>query len=180
MMKKLWLACLMVLALAHPLAAADAVYRLGFAPADAKRLGILKRVLGQEFIEGVGVFPPEVLVAEVDLNGDREPDMVAVQKGFCSNHACTFHFLLNDHNSTWREAAAVESWAIPYVLPGPAGTMSALVVFDHLTDDCLACSEPKPVLLEWQRERSEYVETGPVPENQAAAFKPTWSWQEQR
>lgn len=173
----------MMLVLAGPVHAADAAYRLGFAPPGPAQRAVVGHVLGADFLRGAGVFPAETLVAEVDLNGDGKKDIVAVQQGFCSNHACTFHFLLNVSPGVWEDAAAVDSWAIPYVIDGPQGAMRELVIFDHIADDCLACSEPKPVRLAWRPGPSgtvgAYVQTGPVPDDDASAFKPSWRWRGQ-
>ncbi|EGB15899.1 hypothetical protein DND132_2696 [Pseudodesulfovibrio mercurii] len=182
-MKKLWLSCVLAWVLACSASAADAASRLDFAPPVPGQRDVIARVLGDAFLRGVGVFPAETLVAAVDLNGDRSEDMVAVQKGFCSNHACTFHFLVHEPSGEWREAAAVESWAIPCVLDGAGATMRDLVIFDHLTDDCLSCSPPKPVRLAWRQRAGAaggYAAIGPVPKDEATVFAPSWCWSGQK
>ncbi|WP_319583166.1 hypothetical protein [uncultured Pseudodesulfovibrio sp.] len=173
---KLLAACLVILALSHTVHAADTVSRLVFQSPSPDDRAILGTVLGSDFVEGLGAFPPEMLVSKVDLNGDGREDMVAVQKGFCSNHACTFRLLLNEPSGNWEEAGALDSWAIPYLAADRAGSMGEVIVFDHRTDDCLACSPPTPVRMTWHSEAGRYVEAGPVKTDRQTHFEPSWDW----
>ncbi len=56
--------------------------RMTLGPPSTEQQSIIANVLGDSFLNAVGVFLPEVLASEVDLNGDKSLDLVAVQNAF--------------------------------------------------------------------------------------------------
>ncbi|PJC87560.1 hypothetical protein CSW98_00045 [Vibrio sp. HA2012] len=164
-----------------PVWADDLSFQPEFVHPRSDQQDIIANTLGDDFLNAVGVFPAELLVSEVDLNRDRKMDLIAVQKAFCSNHACTFHFLMNKTSGYWIRLATIESWAIPFVVPNLEQDMPDIIRFDHLTDDCCSCSEPQPIRLIWQsasgtESSGKYAETGALSEEDMLVFKPDWQW----
>jgi len=141
--------------------------------ANGAETKIVASVLGQKFTHERGAFAPELEAASADINGDGVADLVVVQKGLCSNHACDFHFL-EKRKAGWKEVGVVESWAVPYVNP-TQGSAADVVVFDHLSDDCDACSPPSPVLYRPNSD-GRLVEVRPLGKRDGA-FEPLWDWQ---
>ena len=121
-------------------------------PATQEQTVVIRQLLGDKFVKGEGAFPPELLAASVDLNGDGVPDLITMQRGFCSNHTCDYLFYLKTATG-WRKLTTVENWGDVYLLPPVAGPMKRIVFFDHVTDDCMACSAPEPVWLIWHPDR---------------------------
>ena len=156
---------------------AEKISLLKFSAPNQVQLSIIKNVLGEEFVKGEGVFPPQLRVAQIDVNGDKQLDLVVLQKAFCSNHSCTYHFVLQTSKTEARSLGDIDSWAPPFVVCGRE-KMCEIVVFDHITDDCLACSPPQPVLYIWESggqsdvDYGEFVYKGPVSKKMAHLFKP--------
>jgi len=119
------------------------------APTAAQRRTI-ETLLGADFIKGDGAFPPELLVASPDLDKDGLADLVVVQQGFCSNHWCTYVFAEN-RQGEWAIVLEVDSWLVPH-LDDKSGQKSRpeIIVFDHVTDDCMTCSPPQPIRYVWR------------------------------
>jgi hypothetical protein len=135
---------------------------------------IILNIYGEDFIKGKGgFFKNNLLVSKKDFNGDNKFDLVVVQNAFCSNHACEFNFIENE-NGSWKEIASISSWAIPYVNDKPKGKLCDIVIFDHITDDCEACSEPKPVRYECKSDSKEPAMVGPIPKRESKSYKVTW------
>jgi hypothetical protein len=158
-------------------ATVETAQRIVLKPPTAWQLTAMRNALGSEFTEGsVGPSPPKLQVAEVNLRGKGDVDLVAVQNALCSNHACPFYFLIMDSNDKWRSVANIESWALPYVVNSSGNSMRDIIIFDHLTDDCAACSPPQPVRMTWlatpDREHGHYVSAGALTPQEAAKYKP--------
>ncbi len=141
--------------------------------ASSEQVEILRATLGDQFVTGKGAFPPKLLVAQPKLSDGGERNLIAVQKGLCSNHSCTF-FVLTFENGKWQKIGAIDSWGIPY-LQSQGGKPADLIGFDHLTNDCMACSPPRPVLFQLRADASkrEYSSRG---ELKGSSLKPQW-WQ---
>ncbi len=161
--------------------AAGPPVRPEFISANAEQEKIISRVLGTDFSQVKGVFPSELMVAEVDLNTDKQIDLIVVQKALCSNHACSFEVLLNRGDDAWDHVTSIDSWAIPYLIQGSGQDFGEIIRFDHLSDDCSACSEPTPLRLVWQlscltKIPGQFVEVGPLSQAEAVDFRPGFDW----
>jgi len=120
--------------------------------ASVAQTAVIRQLLGDEFVKGDGAFPSRLLASEPDLNGDGASDLVTSQRGLCSNHTCNYELFLRT-GSGWRHLASLEDWGDLYLIPPRTGTMKRIVIFEHLTDDCLACSAPEPVWVDWHPNR---------------------------
>lgn len=168
-----------ILHLSFPAYAEDDYSRLSFNTPTTQQLLIIGSVLGKDFIKGEdGLFIPDVLVSDVDLNGDKQYDLVVIQKSFCSNKTCEFHFLLNE-SEKWKSIAAITSWDIPYILNQSKGKLCNLII---ITDDCEDCSTAKPVKYTCQLENNSGIATKIIPAGALSKVeskkyeKITWPW----
>jgi hypothetical protein len=163
--------------------AKPAAMPMTFKAPDIRQTTVLKKVLGSDFtVRGV-MYPPEVvskvLVAEVVVNEQKLKGMMfAVQLGSCSNHACTIEVLIN-RDGNWEHLTSLDSYTRPYISETETNQMRDLVVFDHVSNDCEACSPPSPVKMVWDpsaevpdsEEKGAYVSRGVVTGNDLNFFK---------
>lgn len=154
--------CLM--AAGTPSAASDLDFeRLAFEPAGEIETRALGEILGGDFVTGEGAFPAGIEVARAALRSDGRSDFIAVQRGWCSNRACDYEFMAEGEDGVVRHVQSLESWADPLISSSAApGWHRDLVVFEHVTADCSACSPPFPVLYSWSG--GSYDRMGLVPE----------------
>ena len=154
--------------LCSSVAAAPRATLVEFRKASQQQVKMLATVLGEEAVgAGAVSFPEQNLIAEVALDGKTNA-LLALTRSACSNHACSIEVLVNQ-NDTWKHIASFETWAPPYVLDQSTNGLRDLVVFDHVTDDCMACSPPQPVRMSWDpeaelsdTEKGNYVSAGTV------------------
>jgi hypothetical protein len=150
-----------------------------FEKASQQQTMMLEGVLGQEALSpGATSFPPANLIAKLAL-GDNLNALFALTRSACSNHACSIEVLV-DQGEKWRRIASFETWAPPYVLDRSTHGMRDIIVFDHVTDDCYACSPPQPVHMIWDpeaklsdTEKGNYVTAGIIPRQDQHLYKIT-------
>ncbi|MDX0953904.1 hypothetical protein GOE09_19970 [Sinorhizobium medicae] len=127
---------------------------------------IVRNIISDKVATGEhGAMAPALKVGWVDLDNDGDDDLIAMQMAFCSNHDCDYYFVIRDDPPYWTAVTSLTSWAVPYLAdPGDDGDMRDVIVFDHVTDDCMACTPPKAVRWTWNG--NEYEQVGIV-SNQA-------------
>src|SRR5581483_4523376 len=119
------------------------------------QLRVVEKVLGTDFADGgAGAFPPKLLVSSIDLNHDGLKDMLVVQEGLCSNHACKFEVLIADEDK-WKKSGELESWSIPYLESGASNAADNIITFEHLSSDCEICSDPTPCRLKYKTKNGQ-------------------------
>ncbi len=129
-------------------------------------------VKGRSFPHEVGAArPTELLTAHIDLSASEYPlkALAVVQMALCSNHTCPFSILVFQ-DGKWNEVASFESWSAPYVVHKEAAAIGDIVYFDHITNDCMACSPPLPVRITWIESKQHYGEARKVPASDAKRF----------
>lgn len=142
-------------ALAIALIAAPALAKTGpvkMRAATQEQILVIRQILGDGFVKGDGAGAPELQAADIDINGDGISDLITMQRGFCTNHTCDYEFYLKV-GSGWRYLTTLENWGYVYLLPPTIGTMKRIVIFKHVTDDCMSCSPPEPVWVLWHDDR---------------------------
>ena len=152
-------------AVTHAAVSVGHVSPLNMLPATTDQEVIVRQLLGGDFADGNdGAFPPDLRVAQPDINGDGIPDLVVSQRAHCSNHTCTDEVFLKTQLG-WRHLTSLENWGAIYLVKSRTNAMKRIVIFEHLSDDCLACSDPDPVWVNWHPEsftasgeRGAYVE----------------------
>jgi hypothetical protein len=144
-----------------------------FKAPDIRQTTVLKKVLGPDFTVRGDMYPPEVLakvlVSEVVLNEKKLKGLFAVQLGSCHSRSCTIEVLI-DRDGNWEHLTSLDSYTRPYVSETETNQMRDIVVFDHVSNDCQACSPPSPVKMVWDpsaevpdsKEKGAYVSRGVV------------------
>jgi hypothetical protein len=146
-----------------------------FGPPTPDQRQIIAKTLGAAFVKGIGVFPPALRVVQVNFGGTIGQGLIAVQKGFCSNRSCTFE-LLRQTSAGWRRFASLNSWGVPYVVEREGDAEADIVIFDHRTKDCMACSPPQPVMVRWhlvKQKHGGYREIT-IPTAERPLYQPSW------
>ncbi|TAT70085.1 hypothetical protein [Rhizobium ruizarguesonis] len=126
--------------------------------ANSRERRTVENILGEDIAFGLrGPMAPGLKIGSVDLDNDGDDDLIVMQSRECSNHACNYHFLIQDAPSFWSAVPYVESYAVPYVDDEGESEvgMRDVVIFDHVTDDCEACSKPMAVRLTWDGTKYE-------------------------
>jgi hypothetical protein len=130
-------------------AQASSLYKLMvFKKATPGQIAIARKALGEDFMNPAEGCPLEIRVAEFDLNDNKLRGMGAVHMCACSNHACTIELLVQK-GEAWTSVTSLDSWASPYVSEKQTNQMPNIVIFDHITNDCTACSPPQPLQMVW-------------------------------
>lgn len=138
----------MLLAAVLPLSVASARPAAMGAPTAAQRT-LLMRLLGDDFVlANDTAFPARVEIAVVNLNNDRQPDYIATQRGYCSNHSCTYEIILSGKLG-YRIVSHLDSWRPIEIASALHVRVHDLIVHEHTTDDCMACSPPTPLRYIW-------------------------------
>jgi hypothetical protein len=118
------------------------------APAGGERAE-LRRILGNDFVTGNGgPMQPRLLVAKSDVSAKHYPALIATQRAQCSNHSCDYAIVIKEPVG-YQLVDTINSWGSLYVLPHMTSGMHDFVAFDHVTDDCEACTPAQPVVLRW-------------------------------
>jgi hypothetical protein len=130
-------------------AQAASLYTLmAFKKATPDQISILRKALGDDFINLGNGCPSDIRAAKFYLNDSKLRGLGAVQMCSCSNHACTIELLAHEAGD-WIPVSSFESWASPYVSEKQTNQMPNIVIFDHVTNDCMACSPPQPLQMIW-------------------------------
>jgi hypothetical protein len=165
--------------------AKPAAIPLAFKAPDIRQTNVLKKVLGSDFTLRGEMYPPEVLakvlVAEVVLNGQKLKGLFAVQLGSCSNHACTIEVLIK-RDGNWEHLTSLDSYRRPYISGTETKQMRDLVIFDHASNDCEACSPPSPIKMVWDasaevpdsKKKGAYVSRGIVTGDDLNLLQKPW------
>ncbi|TIX18968.1 MAG: hypothetical protein E5W97_29495 [Mesorhizobium sp.] len=156
-----------------------AATQLTMLKATAAQTEAIKDVMGPDYVIGKGPFLPNLLVGEVDIDKDGRKDMITVQMGLCNNRWCDYAVLIHGQLQ-WYQLMSFASWSVPYLKDrSEPKTPPDIVIFEHLSDDCMACSPPTPVRITWDNtvystagSMGAYVVAGPIEGHAANQFVP--------